>query len=255
LGLELAVTNAIWKDLLITVSGAMGLKMKSEIQPSPTIEEYLEAVLNMLSEGKPVLGARLAERLQVSPPTVTATLQRMARDELIITSKHKEITLTEQGMKKAISIVKRHRLAERLLTDILKVPWTETHQEACLLEHGISESVMNRLYQVLGKPTTCPHGNPIPMDDVLPPLQGTPLDTIAVGQKVVVERISEEANRLQELMQYLDQAGIKPGATISIKETAPYAGTIEVTINNKAFSLGTKAAAMVWVVPKTSPKR
>jgi len=226
--------------------------MKDEIQPSPTIEEYLETILNLLSEGKPVVGARLAERLQVSPPTVTATLQRMARDGLLSTSERKEMTLTEQGMKKAISIVKRHRLAERLLTDILKVPWTEAHQEACLLEHGISESVMNRLYQVLGEPTTCPHGNPIPVGDVLPPFQGIPLDTIAAGQKVVVERISEEANRLEELMQYLDQAGIKPGATIDVKETAPYAGTIQITINNNDFSLGTKAAAMVWVVPESN---
>jgi len=226
--------------------------MKDEIQPSPTIEEYLETILNMLSEGKSVLGARLAERLQVAPPTVTATLQRMARDGLIITSRNKETSLTEHGMKMAVIIVKRHRLAERLLTDILKVPWPEVHQEACRLEHGISDSVMNRLYQVLGEPKTCPHGNPIPVGDVLPPLRGTPLDTIAAGGKVVVERISEEANRLEELMQYLDQAGIKPGATISVKETAPYAGTIQITINNNDFHLGTKAAAMVWVVPKSN---
>ena len=167
-------------------------------------------------------------------------------------SSHKDITLTEQGMKNAISIVKRHRLAERLLTDILKVPWYEAHQEACRLEHGISDSVMNRLYQVLGEPKTCPHGNPIPVNDVPPPLRGTPLDTIATGQKVIVERISEEANRQEELMQYLDHAGIKPGATIDVKETALYAGTIQITINNNDFSLGTKAAAMVWVVPESN---
>ncbi|MDP2729322.1 MAG: metal-dependent transcriptional regulator [Dehalococcoidales bacterium] len=226
--------------------------MKDEIQPSPTIEEYLETILNLLSEGKSVVGARLAERLQVSPPTVTVTIQRMARHGLLTITKHKEITLTEQGMKDAISIVKRHRLAERLLTDILKVPWSEVHQEACRLEHGISDGVMNRLYQVLGEPKTCPHGNPIPVDDVPPPLRGTPLDTIATGQKVIVERISEEANRQEELMQYLDQAGIKPGATIDVKETALYAGTIQITINNNDFSLGTKAAAMVWVVPESS---
>jgi DtxR family transcriptional regulator, Mn-dependent transcriptional regulator len=226
--------------------------MPGESRVTATIDEYLEATLNMLSEGKPVLGARLAERLQVSPPTVTATLQRMVRDDLVTMNDRKEISLTDQGMKKAVSIVKRHRLAERLLTDILHMSWLEVHQEACLLEHGISENVMNRLYQALGRPKTCPHGNPIPVDDVLPPLQGTPLDTIATGQEVVVERISEEANRSEGLMQYLDQAGIKPGTTIVVKETVPYAGTIEITINDKDLSLGGKAASVIWVVPGTT---
>ncbi len=228
--------------------------MKDAIKPTPTIEEYLETILNILSEGKSVLGVRLAERLQVSPPTVTATLRRMSRDGLITSNKNREISLTGYGMKIAVNVVKRHRLAERLLTDILKVPWHQSHQEACLLEHGISDNVMNRLYEALGRPQTCPHGNPIPADDVLPSLRGMPLDTIAAGEKVIVERISEEANRLEELMQYLDQAGIKPGAAIDVKETAPYTGTIQITINSNDFSLGEKAAALVWVVPKSVPQ-
>lgn len=216
-----------------------------------TVEEYLEAILNMVSEGRVVLAARLAERLQVSPPTVTATLQRMARDRLIATSKHREIKLTEQGMKMAVSIVKRHRLAERLLTDVLKMPWHEAHQEACLLEHGISEKVIDKLYETLGKPQTCPHGNPIPVNDILPPIRGKPLDTISTGETVIVERISEEATRLEELMQYLGQANIKPGTAVTVKEVADYAGTMKVLVNKKEFSLGTKAASMVWVLPKS----
>ena len=123
------------------------------------VEEYLEAILNMVSEHKNVLGVRLAERLQVSRPTVTATLQRMRRDGLITTNRKTGILLTKKGIKLATGIVRRHRLAERLLMDILKIPWHETHQEACLLEHAMSERVVDRLYEVLGKPTTCPHGN------------------------------------------------------------------------------------------------
>ncbi|RKX73980.1 MAG: dihydrofolate reductase [Spirochaetes bacterium] len=239
---------------LIAASPGVGLKMKNEIQPTPTVEEYLEAILNMLSESKSVLGARLAERLQVSPPTVTATLQRMARDGLIATGKRKEVTLTEHGMKMAVSIVKRHRLAERLLTDILKVPWHEAHREACLLEHGISEKVMDRLYTTLGNPKTCPHGNPIPVDDVLPPLRGTPLDTISEEETVIVERISEEATRLEELMQYLGEAGIKPGAVLTIKKVADYAGMIKVIVNDKEVLLGIRAASLVWVVPESNSR-
>lgn len=217
-----------------------------------TIEEYLEAILNMMSEGKKVLGARLAERLQVSPPTVTATLKRMKRDNLITTDGKEGILLTDKGMKLAVGIVRRHRLAERLLTDILKIPWNETHQEACLLEHAISEKVMDRLYEVLGKPATCPHGNPIPVDNILPSLHGSPLNTVPADTTVVVERISEEANRSPELMEYFAQNRIKPGALITVQEVAEYAGTMSVSVGEKNILLGIKAAVMVWVIPAHS---
>ncbi len=210
-----------------------------------TIEEYLEAVLNMASEGKKVLGARLAERLEVSPPTVTVTLQRMKRDGLITTNDKEGVSLTGKGLKLALGTVRRHRLAERLLTDILKIPWHEVHQEACLLEHAISDRIADRLYEVLGKPATCPHGNPIPVDDVLPPIRGVPMDTVAAGSAVIVERISEEANRMPELMEYFERMGIKPGATISfeISEQAPGEWTIvRVSPARTAAAAGKPAA-------------
>ncbi|MBI2850003.1 MAG: metal-dependent transcriptional regulator [Chloroflexi bacterium] len=212
------------------------------------VEEYLETILNMVSERKSVLGARLAERLQVSPPTVTATLKRMRRDGLITANEKEGILLTEKGMHLAVGIVRRHRLAECLLMSILKIPWYETHEEACLLEHAISERMVDRLYEVLGKPARCPHGNPIPVGDVLPPIRGVPLDTVTAGTTTTVELISEDANKLPQLMEYFEQAGIKPGATIVVKDVADYAGTMSVSIGKKTFSLGTKAAAMVWVI-------
>jgi DtxR family Mn-dependent transcriptional regulator len=137
--------------------------------------------------------------------------------------------------------------------DVLKIPWYETHQEACLLEHAISERIADRLYEVLGKPATCPHGNPIPLNGVLPPIRGVPLNTVAAGSTVVVERISEEANRSPELMDYFGQAGIKPGATIAVKEVAEYAGMMCVSMGKPPVFLGTKAAAMVWVIPDRKP--
>ena len=215
-----------------------------------TIEEYLEAILNMISESKTVVGARLAEGLQVSPPTITAALQRMKRDGMIDTNKRKEVSLTEKGFKLAISIVRRHRLAERLLTDILKIPWSECHKEACLLEHGISDKVMEKLYQVLGKPDRCPHGNPIPINNFIPPIRGIPLDTVIAGKTTVVERISEEANRHLGLMDYFDKSGVKPGAIIKVLEVADYAGTMTLQVNNNCLSFGTMAATSVWVMPQ-----
>ncbi|MCL5073727.1 MAG: metal-dependent transcriptional regulator [Actinobacteria bacterium] len=215
-----------------------------------TIEEYLEAILNMISENKTVVGARLAESLQVSPPTITAALQRMKRDGLIATNERKEVSLTEKGFKLAISMVRRHRLAERLLTDILKIPWSESHQDACLLEHGISDKVMEKLYQVLGKPDKCPHGNPIPINNSMPPIRGIPLDTVIAGKTTVVERISEEANRHLGLMDYFDKSGVKPGAIIKVLEVADYAGTMSLQIKNTHLAFGTRAASLVWVIPQ-----
>lgn len=209
----------------------------------------MEEILSMSSEGKTIVGVRLAERLGVTPPTVSGAIQRMKRDGMLSINKRKEISLTEKGTKLAINTVRRHRLAELFLTDILKIPWSESHQEACLLEHGISDRVMDRLYEVLGKPQKCPHGNPIPVDDVLPPIRGVPLDTLKNGETVLVERISEEATRRFELMEYLDKAGIRPGAVIKVEENADYAGTMNVRVNKRLLSLGTRAASQVWVVP------
>ena len=220
---------------------------------TPIIEEYLETMLHMASEGKTIIAARLAERFEVSPPTVTATLRRMVRDGLITSNNRKEVKLTKPGLKAANNIVRRHRLAERLLTDVLKIPWHEAHEEACFMEHGISDRVMESLYQALGKPATCPHGNPIPMADTLLPVKGAPLDTIPAGTTVVVERISEDGTNLPELLEYLEQGSIKPGVVLSVEEVATYAGTMKVRQDNQEFSLGTKAAAAVWVTPLAKP--
>jgi len=131
-------------------------------KPSKTVEDYLQVMHYMTRDGATIIGARLAERIHVAPPTVTATLQRMMRDGLITMDDHKVVHLTEHGKEQSESIVRRHALAERLLTDILGLGWSESHEEAHLVEHVISPKVERHLMQVLGNPQTCPHGNPIP---------------------------------------------------------------------------------------------
>src|SRR5437870_11275995 len=116
----------------------------------------------MWSEGEPLRSARLADWLSVSRPTVTIGLRRMARDGMVRLTRSKEIELTAAGMKAAEAIVRRHRIMERWLTDALGLDWVTADEEAARLEHAVSEVVERRLYQVLGKPSTCPHGNPIP---------------------------------------------------------------------------------------------
>src|SRR5947209_5128487 len=130
--------------------------------PSEVISRYLEAIYYMWSEGEPLRSARLADWLGVSRPTVTIALRRMTRDGLVKLTRTKDIELTPKGMAQAESIVRRHRIMERWLTDGLGLDWVTADEEAARLEHAVSEVVERRLYEVLGRPTTCPHGNPIP---------------------------------------------------------------------------------------------
>jgi DtxR family Mn-dependent transcriptional regulator len=218
---------------------------------TPRGEEYLEAILNMRVEGHTVVAARLAKRLSVSPPTVAGALRRLKRDGLISANSRKEIELTDKGEQEALTIVRRHRLVERLLTDILEVEWAACHEEACLMEHAISPLVESKLYQRLGQPDTCPHGNPIPGDKSLPPPKGMPLDTVSQGTLVEVTRISEEANYTPELMRFFQGQNILPGKTFQVKEVASHIGTITLASESGEISLGVKAAKIIWVIPLT----
>src|SRR6266542_1070597 len=217
-------------------------------KPSKTIEDYLQVMHYMTRDGSTIIGARLAERIHVAPPTVTATLQRMVRDGLITMDDHKVVHLTDDGREQAESIVRRHALAERLLPDILGLGWSESHEEAHLVEHVISPKVESRLLQVLGHPTTCPHGNPIPGTGARPSPLARSLAEASVGEALVVERIVEEAEDDPELMSYLERSGIVPGARLQVREVAASAGLVSVERDGERVSLGTAAASMIRVL-------
>jgi DtxR family Mn-dependent transcriptional regulator len=182
------------------------------------VEDYLQVVHYMTRDGVPVIAARLAERLNVTPPTVTATLKRMERDGLIEHGPRKEILFTPEGRRVAEHIVRRHALAERLLTDLLKMPWHESHEEAHGVEHAMTPKLEAQLLQALGNPTTCPHGNPIPGLGSLAPDE-FPIDQARTGDELVIQRITEEAEEDQELMRYLQEHGVEPGARMRVRES------------------------------------
>jgi len=213
--------------------------------PTPTIEEYLETIYAMASDGKEVIGARLAEALDVSPPTVTATLQRMVRDGLISFGARKEITLTAQGQVAVESLLRRHRLSERLLVDMLGMNWHEVHDEACRLEHAISPQVEQRLVEKLGDPDTCPHGNPIPGKTVAEGYRR--LVDVGVGENVVIRRIAQRAEAEPGLLRYLEEHGLKPGATVGVREVVPFNGPVVLSVREGTVPLGRDLAAMLWV--------
>lgn len=221
--------------------------MAENIMLTTRAEEYLEAVLNMKIEGKKVHAVRLAERLSVSPPTVAAALKRLVKLGLIKVNSKKEIELTEHGEHEALKIVRRHRLIELLLTDILLVDWSECHKEACRLEHSVTSLVENKLSERLGNPSMCPHGNPIPQGKMITLPQGTQLSEIAKGTMVDIVRISEEATLNLELMRFFQKHGILPGKNFLVKEVILSAGTITLEGKNSEVSIGTKAASAIWV--------
>ena len=209
---------------------------------SPVVEEYLQTLHFMLRDGQQTIGARLAERLHVTPPTVTATLRRMQRDNLITYGPHKEVQLTELGRRTAEDLVRRHALAERLLTDFLKMPWDEAHEESHGFEHAITSKVEERLLAALGYPSTCPHGNPIPGLGSLAPDE-FPLDRAAVGEEVILERITEEAELDLALMHYLQSHGLAPGARLRVVRTEPFNRLMVLEGPHGEAMLGMEAAS------------
>jgi DtxR family Mn-dependent transcriptional regulator len=209
---------------------------------TPVVEDYLQVVHYMTRDGYRVIAARLAERLNVSPPTVNATLQRMARDGLIILGPRKEILFTPDGQQAADGIVRRHALAERLLTDLLKMPWHESHEEAHGVEHVMTPAIEARLLEALGNPTTCPHGNPIPgLGNLVP--DEFPLNEARAGERVVIQRITEEAELDPQLMKYLQEHGVEPGACMTVREATDFNPTLVLDGPCGSVSLGSTVAA------------
>lgn len=209
---------------------------------SSVIEDYLQVLHYMTRDGVAVIAARLAERLNVTPPTVTATLQRMERDGLIEHGPRKEILFTQGGRQLAEDIVRRHALAERLLTDLLKMPWHESHEEAHGVEHAMTPKLEARLLQALGNPTTCPHGNPIPGLGRLA-ADEFPLDQVETGDELIIERITEEAEVDLQLMQYLQDHGVEPGARMRVREATPFNALVVLEGPRGPVPLGFPVAA------------
>ena len=199
-------------------------------RPTSTVEDYLQLIYVMQREGEEVIAARLKERKGVSAPTAWATLKRMERDGLVRLGPHHQIELTDEGQRLAESIIRRHMLAERLLTDILKLDWADVHGEAHRMEHAISPLIEKQILRLLDNPTTCPHGNPIPGMSSAAPGKFRTLREVGQGQTVVVNNIAEHAEEDADLMHFLERNGLLPGAHLFIEEIARGNATITVEI-------------------------
>ncbi len=227
------------------------MKERSE-RPTPTVEDYLQQIYNLWEEGKTAIAARLAERIGVSPPTSWATLQRMQRDGLVKLGEHHDIHLTKQGREAAASIKRRHFLVERLLVDVLGLDWAEVHEEAHRIEHAVSPRVEERIKALLDDPTTCPHGNPLPGVARHPTVL---LSTLSEGDEREIDSVNEDAEEDPELMRFLQQNGLTPGASLRVVEVAAYNSTITIEVGGEAVVLGLSAAERVRVRDPDGAKR
>jgi DtxR family Mn-dependent transcriptional regulator len=210
----------------------------------PPLEEYLEAIHELGEEGMVVIQARLAERLDHSAPAVSEMIRRL-RDEGYVEVRGRSLSLTPQGRAVAESVVRKHRLAERLLTDIIGLPWEKAHLEAGRWEHVISDEVETRLVELLGHPTTCPHGNPIPGSGGSDP-QLIALSESRRGDQVRLERVTEQVEIDLDSLAYLSAHGFVPGTVATVASRAPD-GTLILDLGPRSIALGPSLAQRLFV--------
>lgn len=222
-----------------------------------TTEMYLRTILELEEENIVALRARIAERLHHSGPTVSQTVGRMERDGLVVVSGDRHLELTALGRDKATRVMRKHRLAERLLSDVIGLDWAYVHDEACRWEHVMSERVEQRLFDLLGHPEESPYGNPIPGLEELGGQASKPftdgvvnlldvMENYSVDSSVRIARLSERIQVEPELLTQLDEGGLRPGATISLEQVGEYV-SVRVPGIDGALELPPEVAGHVFV--------
>lgn len=203
--------------------------------------EYLEWIYRLSKVKEAVSPLDLARALKVSPPSVTAMLKRLSAAGWVEYRTYQGISLTPEGQRLAATIVRRHGLLERLLTDVLGVPWEKVDDLACQLEHYLTDEVEMRLAAFLGNPTTCPHGRPIDLEQAD---HSRLLSDMALGEEAEVLCITDEDT---EFLRYLSELGMRPGARVCLQARAPFNGPLTVRVDQKTHAIGRDVADRVRV--------
>jgi len=206
---------------MVDTSGDIG-------EPTEVAAEYLMTIRYMHGEGQPVIAARLAERLGVSAATVSEMVTRLGREGLVsVDDQTRQLNLTGAGRNAAERTFRRHALAEWLLTEVVGLGWAEADEEAHHLQHAFSDRVTDRVDELLGRPPTCPHGNPIPRDGHTPDRPaGFPLSEAREGSDVTILRVTEEAEEDARLLTFLQENGVRPGNVFEVAAVAEHIGTM-----------------------------
>ena len=216
---------------------------------SPHAEEYVEAIYRLGGHAEAVGLADLAGQLSLSVASVNEMVRRLEEQGLVRYTPYRGVVLQHEGLTHALAVIRRHRLWERFLTDLLGLPWDVVHQEACRLEHAASEEITERLAVLLDHPEHCPHGRPMPPPgcELAPAPRAVPLVDLEAGQNGIVAYIDREE---PDLLRYLAQLKIRPNAAITLVEVAPFEGPLTVRVGDTAQVIGRKAARTVFVLPE-----
>jgi DtxR family transcriptional regulator, Mn-dependent transcriptional regulator len=226
-------------------STAMNSKKRNSSVPASEVsantEEYLEWIYRLSKENDEVTTTDLARKLKVSPASVTGMLKRLAERGLIDYQPYKGIALTPDGRSVAARIIRRHGLIERLLTDVLGLPWHKADMVAGRIEHVITDEVEERIAQLLDYPTTCPHGQPIDMEAPDFTVRLTSLDA---NEEAKVSRIGDEE---PEFLSYIEELGLLPGVHLTSLGRAPFNGPFRIRVGDREHALGDEVATEIWV--------
>lgn len=208
-------------------------------------EEYLEAIYRLQKRSRVARTSEIVKMLKVAPGTVTNTVERLEKEDLITHVPYKGVKLTEKGWKLALRVIRRHRLSERLLTDLLHVDWDKAHKAACGLEHAMTEDIIKKLEKALGHPKTCPHGNPIPSacGGILEE-KSEPLANFNPRERGTIVKIVREE---PDLLRYLASVGLMPGTALEVVEKAPFDGPITVRAKGNNCALSREVASIIEI--------
>ena len=212
---------------------------------SAVIEEYLECIFKLQEKSGVARTNDIVKSLGVVPGTVTNTVEWLEKEGLVTHKPYKGVKLTERGCKIALQVIRRHRLSERLLTDILHMEWDKVHDAACKLEHDITDEMIKPLEKTLGHPKTCPHGNPIPTKcGGIIEEESLPLTALNEREQGTIVKITEEK---AELLRYLDTMGLVPGASLEVVGKAPFNGPITIRVGRINRALSREVASIIKV--------
>ncbi len=213
---------------------------------SESTEMYLLTIYKLNEQQGRAGNTLMANWLGVSTASITEMVKKLSEKGLV-ERKGRGLFLKPEGEKIALKVIRKHRLAERFLTDHLGIAWDHAHDQACRLEHILSDQVVNALEEFLGYPKTCPHGHPIPDQEGQLESSDTPrLHDHEAGVELEVERVSEESG---EILRYLEEIGLKPGRKLTIEKVAPFDGPLLVTVEGESLPLSREIAGKVWAKP------
>jgi DtxR family Mn-dependent transcriptional regulator len=212
-----------------------------------SIQDYLKNIYELTENGEAASTNALARKLNISAPSVTGMVQKLAsaKPALVEYQKHQGVTLTNEGKKAALEVIRHHRLLEAWLVQTLGYSWDEVHEEAERLEHVISEDFERRIATAMGHPLRDPHGELIPTEDLKMPLDdSTPLSSLRPNQTATIQRVKASETRL---LRYLEGLGLVPGTQIEIKEYSPFDQNLTIKVGRKSFVLGLNITSKVFV--------